>query len=532
MNKNLLTALVASVILLGNATDAISCTSIMVGKKASSDGSVMTAHACDSYYRTYVTIEPRRNFAPGEMESIYFNLLHKEEPWDPRRVKETGKIVPPKSQTYRFVNTAYPCLNEKQLAIGETTFDGRRELLNRNGIFWIEELERIALEYCDNARDAIRLMGALAEEYGYADWGEALTVADKNEVWLFEINGPGPGKPGAIWAAQRVPADHICVSANISRIAAIDFSDKENFMYCKDLKKKARELGYWDGKGPLKFYEVVGGDKPFGIREYFIYKTLAPSLDISMDDAELPFSIKPEKPVTPEQMFALYRQTYEGTEYDMTKNLRIKVHRKIKDLDSKPYPEADYFEYDEVISPVSNFMSAEMRQMLNTIAPGSVDRTRTIAVIQCAYSWIAQLRDWLPDQVGGVCWFAYDNEAQSPRFPIYAGQTTLPEPMSHCGQERYREDAAVWAFRETNRVATISWDRSRKILEPAQAVFEQKMLEQDATLCKTVSELVSKGEVEKAEDAVNQQCDSFFTMVAGKWRELKGRVLELFIRSM
>ena len=112
----------AALLLLSAPSDD-ACTSIMVGKKASSDGSVMTAHCCDSYYRTYVTIEPRKTFKPGETEPYFFNVLHKEEPWDPRGVYETGRIVPPALQTYRFVNTAYPCMNEKQLAIGETTYD-------------------------------------------------------------------------------------------------------------------------------------------------------------------------------------------------------------------------------------------------------------------------------------------------------------------------------------------------------------------------------------------------------------------------
>ncbi len=509
-----------------------SCTSIMVGKKASSDGSVMTAHACDSYYRTYVTIEPRKTFAEGELEPLYFNALHKEEPWDPRRVSETGKIVPPKSETYRFLNTAYPCMSEKQLAIGETTFDGNRSLLNRNGLFWIEELERIALEYCDNARDAIRLMGSLAEKYGYCDWGECLTVADKNEVWQFEINGPGPEGPGAIWAAQRIPDDHVGVSANIARIGEIDFNDPDNFMYCKDLKKRAKALGLWDGKGPLKFYKVVGDGKPFSIREFFILKTLCPSLDISLDDEEIPFSVKPEKPVTPEMMFALYRETYEGTEYDMTKNLKATFHRRVKDLDSKPYPEASYNEYDETLSPISPFMSADMRQMLNTIAPGIVTNRRTIAVIQSSYTWIAQCRSWLPDEVGGVCWFAYDNAAQSPRFPIYAGCTQLPESMGHCGQNSYRPEAAVWAFRETNRIATIYWDKTRRLLEPAQAQFEKMMLQQDKLVQEEVVSLIGEGRREEAVEVLNKQTDSFFNMVAGKWKDLKGRVLEIFVRSM
>ncbi|MBQ0025593.1 MAG: C69 family dipeptidase [Bacteroidales bacterium] len=175
-----------------------SCTSVMVGKKASTDGSVMTAHACDSYYRTYVTMEPRKHFEPGQKEDVYYYAFRREEPWDNRIATVTGSIVPPKQDTYRFLNTAYPCMNEKQVVIGETTFDGRLELINRKGIFWIEELQRIGLEYASTAREAIEIMGRVAEEYGYCDWGECLTVADKNEVWQFEINGPGEGEPGAI----------------------------------------------------------------------------------------------------------------------------------------------------------------------------------------------------------------------------------------------------------------------------------------------------------------------------------------------
>ncbi|MBR5018811.1 MAG: C69 family dipeptidase [Bacteroidales bacterium] len=524
----------AAALLLCAVPSGDACTSIMVGKKASSDGSVMTAHCCDSYYRTYVTIEPRKTFQPGETEPYFFNVLHKEEPWDPRGVYETGRIVPPALQTYRFVNTAYPCMNEKQLAIGETTYDGNKDLINRNGVFWIEELERLALQYCDNARDAIRLMGEMAEKYGYADWGETLTVADPNEVWQFEINGPGPGEPGAIWAAQRIPDDHVGISANIARIGAIDFNDPDHFMYCKDLKKKAKALGLWDGKGPLKFWKVVGdaNRKPFSVREWFVLSTLAPSLGLSLDDEEIPFSVKPEVPVTPERILAFYRETYEGTELDMGQNLKIKAHRRVKDPNSAPYPHSTYTEYDEVVTPVSNWMSADMRNMLNQLAPGTVTNRRTIAVIQCSYSWIAQCRDWLPNEVGGVLWFAFDNPGQSPRFPIYAGATQLPVEMGHCGQNSYRPEAAVWAFRETNRIATIYWDKTRKVLEPEQALFEQMMFEQDKALQEKVKALPAEGRETAVAQLLNDQTNSFYAMVSGKWRELKGRVLEIFVRSM
>ena len=135
-----------------------SCTSIMVGKKASTDGSVMTAHTCDSNYRTWVEMTSRKKFKPGDTEPVYWGTLHTEEPWDMRNVTEKGRI-PAVEETYAYLNTAYPCLNEKQLAIGETTITGRKMLENTNGLFLIEELERIALQRCTTARDAIKLIG-------------------------------------------------------------------------------------------------------------------------------------------------------------------------------------------------------------------------------------------------------------------------------------------------------------------------------------------------------------------------------------
>ncbi|MDD3272718.1 MAG: C69 family dipeptidase, partial [Bacteroidales bacterium] len=148
-----------------------SCTSIMVGKKASTDGSVMTAHTCDSNYRTWVEMTARKKYKPGDTEPIYWGLLHNEEPWDTRNVVEKGRI-PAVEETFAYLNTAYPCLNEKQLAIGETTITGRDILVNKNGLFLIEELERIALQRCSTAKDAIKLIGKLAETYGYGEYGE------------------------------------------------------------------------------------------------------------------------------------------------------------------------------------------------------------------------------------------------------------------------------------------------------------------------------------------------------------------------
>ena len=195
-----------------------SCTSIMVGRLASTDGSVMTAHTCDAYYRTWVAIVPAMKFANDTIHNVYWGTMHTSSAWSNEKLVLKGSI-PEVRETYGYINTAYPCLNEKQLAIGETTFGGKRELMNKKGMFQIEELERVALQRCNTARQAIKLIGELIKTYGYGDDGECITIADKKEVWQLEIMGEGPDNVGGVWAAQRIPDNHIGISANLCRKA-------------------------------------------------------------------------------------------------------------------------------------------------------------------------------------------------------------------------------------------------------------------------------------------------------------------------
>ena len=498
-----------------------SCTSIVVAKDASEDGSVMTAHTCDSNYRTWLTMEKRRKYGKGETQPIFWGLLHNEEPHDKRNVEEKGRI-PAEGETYAYLNTAYPCLNEKQLAIGETTIVGKKELVNDKGLFLIEELERVALERCSTARDAIKLIGFLAENYGYADWGECLTIADKHEVWQLEIFGSGPGKPSAIWVAQRIPDEHIGISANIPRISVVDFNDSKNFMYSSDIKKRCKDLKLWDGISEFRFWKINNGSKPFSVREFFVFKTLAPSLDLKYDSEELPFSVKPDKKVSPRDIIALYRETYEGTEWDQGKELWAQVKRRDRDGN----------EYQDTIRPLSNFISSDMRALLNKLKPGVVERVRGIAVIQCSYSHIIQLRSWLPDEVGGVAYFSFDNPAQSPRIPIYAGCNSLPKSFTVCGQHRYREDAAIWAFRESNRIATINWSKTRKILEPQIKDLEDRLFIMAEDVESRATLLMEQDKVEEAKELLTKHTADFASLAMSRWRELKGELWSLFSRGM
>jgi len=501
---------------------AENCTTIMVGRLASTDGSVMTSHSCDGNYRTWLEIYPHSKFDKGAMHPVYWGMLHTEEAWDMSRVTKKGEI-PEAGETYAYLNTAYPCLNEKQLAIGETTIYGRGELRNEEGLFLIEELEKIALQRCRTAREAIALIGKLAEQYGYGDLAECITLADPKEVWQLEISGSGKGKPSAIWCAERIPDDHVGVCANISRISTVDFKNPDNFMFSTDLQNVAKKLGYWDGKEPLKFWKVIGGGKPFAVREYYILSTLAPSLNLSFDAEELPFSVKPEKQLSPRDVMKYFRETYEGTPWDMTKNLLITVKK--KSSDGKETEE-------KVKTPViNNWMSNDLRTLLNELKPGVVERQRTVAITGCSYSHVIQCRSWLPDEVGAVAWFSFDNPGQSPRIPIFSGVLNLPSSFNICGQQRYRTDAAIWSFREANRLATVNWSRGRTLIEPAVKVLEDKAFEELPAVDKRVVELVKEGKNEDAKKYVTAYTNNFASAAMKRWEDMKVTLWGMFGRG-
>ena len=434
-----------------------SCTSIMVGKRASTDGSVITSHTCDGRYRTWMTIEPAADYKKGAKHVVRKGTMHTVSSSDTTGVRVAGSI-PEAEHTYAYLNSSYPCLNEHQLAIGESTFGGPDTLENPNAMFLIEELERIALQRCTTARAAIQLIAKLAEKYGYADGGECITIADRKEVWQMEIIGCGRNQIGAVWVAQRVPDDHVAVSCNIPRIGRLQRNNPEYFMCSENVEEVALRNGLWDGKGEFVFWKAYNtswaNGRNFREREYFIFNALAPSQGFTYDMDELPFSVKPDSPVDVTDVMRLLRSTYEGTDMDMCKNLKVVVDRKRDDGSSYK---------DTVVSPVANpWLTGTMQQTLNMLAPGTIDFKRTVSVAWCSYSFVAQLRDWLPDAVGGICWMAVDNPGQSPRVPIFCGTTELPEAFNTCGQRQYDPNAVLWQYRRANKLATVAWQRTKK----------------------------------------------------------------------
>lgn len=522
INKRLRAILAAALVAASPAfaqSGADACTSIMVGKKASADGSVMTSHTCDSWYRTWMRQVPSRKWPKDTTVAIYKGRMHTEYPESMDGVKEAGRI-PQVERTFRYLDTAYPCLNEKQLAIGETTYTGLDTLTNPDGMFLIEELERIALERCSTAREAITLMGKLIKEYGYGDSGECLTIADPNEVWIFEVQGEGKGKKGGVWAAVRIPDDHIAVSANISRIGKLDLKDKENYMASDNVKEVARRMGLWDGKEEFSFWKAyskhnyMNEPKNYSVRELYIMQQLAPDAGFNADMEELPLSVKPEKPVSVADVARLLGSYYEGTPDNLSGRLKIRNRGKKAD-DGAEVP-------DSVVSPFANpWMQPDEIAVYEALSGDpTMKNIRTVSVPWCAYSTIIQCRDWLPDGVGGVAWVALDNPGQSPRFPIFAGVFDLPDMLKVCGQHRMRDDAALWHYRKANKLATVRWGDARKTLEPARDHFLEKGRIELPAIEKRYVELLNEGKKEEAEALLTDYTRDFVGATVLKWDEL------------
>ena len=500
------------------------CTSIMVGCKASADGSVITSHTCDGQYRTWVNIVPAADHKAGSTCTIFKGMMHTATPTDTAGLKVAGTI-PQVAHTYSFMNTAYPCMNEKQLAMGESTFSGPDTLVNDKGMFLIEELERIALERCDNARDAIRLIGQLIKEYGYGDGGECITIADKKEVWQMEIMGEGPDKIGGIWAAQRVPDDEVAVSCNVARIGKLDRKNPDFFMCSDNVEEVAKKYGFWDGSGEFIWWRAFpsdyAGGKNHTEREWYIFTQLAPSMKFALDAEELPFSIKPEQLVTKEKVMELFRANYEGCpELDQTQNL-LKIKEKKNDDGT--------ITRDTLISVVANpWMGGYERDLYNQLAPGTITFHRGVAMSWCSYSTIIQCRSWLPDEIGGVCWFSFENPGQSPRFPIFAGATELPKSFELCGHHGYDESSALWQFRKANKLAQVRWGMVKEYFMREVMTQQDEAIQAANDAEKVVNVLIINKKGKKVATELNKTTQSTYESARDRWENMEHKFWEYY----
>lgn len=420
----------------GKETD--NCTSILVGKLASADGSTITSHTCDSRTdRTWVNIVPNMKHKKGALTKVYVDPKLTTMPDQLNR--KVSVEIPQVSETYAFLNAAYPIMNEHQLAIGESTFGGNRMMQSDSGKIDCPELYRLALERAKTAREAIHVIDELTKKYGYNDVGECFTFADPNEVWYFEIIGPGKDKVGAVWAAVRIPDDHISVNANASRIRTLNLNDPDNYMASDNVFSTAVELGLWNPENgqPFEFCYAYANRNSMGCRrrEWRVLSLVAPSLKLDANAENYPLSVKPEKKYAVQDVVNMFRDYYQDTPYDMSRTMLT------VDKDGK-----------SVKSPIANpFLTTELKQLLN------IQNERTIACIRATYVQVTQSRSWLPNEIGGVVWFGYDNPAATPHTPFYIGNTTMPESYMIDARTKFNKESAWWAFRVVAQLALFRW---------------------------------------------------------------------------
>lgn len=440
------------------------CTTITVGRLATSDGSVMTSHTDDSHRtRSWLDMVPAKDHPEGSTVQMYVR-----KPYDSLAMPTYQHIpigeIPQVSHTYAYINTAYPSMNQHQLAIGETTFGGRESLQSEEGLIDCQRLCQLMLERTTNARDAIKLTGELTKKYGWIDAGEMLTIADKKEVWHLEIVGPGRGNVGSIWVAQRVPDDHISVGANGSRIREINLDDPDYFMASENVFQVAIDSGWWNPEnGPFEFCYAYSPSsrETFSTRrrEWRVLSLAAPSLNLHPNSENYPFSVKPDEPITKEKMVEIFSDYFEGTDFNFIKDLT--------------WVNAD----GEVeISPLANpFMPYDMNKLFKINGGWGWRGERTIARWYTMYATITQSRDWLPDEIGGVVWLAWDNVATSVYTPIYSNITEVNKYFKTPGRiHGYTYDSAWWAF---NRLGTLTAQRWGDMRHDVRAVWDPMQAE-------------------------------------------------------
>ncbi len=416
MKKILL--LMAAAVLGLSSSDA--CTSIIVGKKASADGSVMTTYNCDSYG----TFHPLYHYAAGKhRKGSMRDVIDRDS-----RVYH-GQIAEAE-ETYNVIGD----INEWQVSIGETTFGGRHEMIDTTGILDYGSLMAIALQRSKTAREAIQVMTTLADQYGYCSSGESFSICDPNEAWIMEMVGCGPGSKKVAWVALRVPDEAICVHANQSRISKFNMKDKQNVLYSKNVVSYARSQGWFKGKDEDFSFNDAYNEPDFGGRRYCdarvwtIYRKFADGFDRYLPYVEgkepldkverMPLWIIPNRKLSVQDVQMCLRDHYEGTALAMDNDMGQGI-------------------YESPFRPSPLKFTVDGKDYFNE---------RPVATMQTAFTWISQLRSWLPREVGGVLWWANDDGDVAVYTPIYCGNTTPPRCYNTPGADAvtFSMDNAYW----------------------------------------------------------------------------------------
>lgn len=480
MLKSAVTLTLACATVMGASVTSNACTTLAVGKDASENGSVLVSHTCDGWYDHRIQIVEGGTHAEGEMVDIYNDpcVATKKDP-------ELVGQIPQAAETYTYFNIGYPFMNEKGVVMSEFTWSGRSEVGNPQGMMVIANLEMLGLQRAATAREAVQVMGEMAEKYGYVDGGECLLVSDNTETWIFEICGGGPlwtpesGTPGAHWAARRVPDDQVYTGANRSRIGVIDFNDSENFMWSTDITALPKQLGWWSDGEDFNFTQIFNPE-PYGYefyasrREWRVFSLLAPSQEFPLLDnqSHYDFTIVPDELVSVQDIMDIYSDHLEGTEYDMTKGLA-----------AGPWGNPHRFQLASGDKPES---------------AANEDWEREIAQFRCTYSFVAELRPDMPGEIGSVLWFGQDSPDTTVYTPIYAGTTKVPEQWSTGDRKSFDQNCAWWAFNFIGNYAQLNWNAMYPVIREKKAEIEAKYFAEQADIDAQALELYNTQGVDAA----------------------------------
>jgi len=520
----------------------MACTDIVAGKKATKDGSVITSHTgCGPDSR--IRVVQGQKFPAGSMAAVYYGIQNVNFP-----LNNYGEIlgyIPQAKETYTYFHSAYSHMNEFQLSIGESTMSQRKELqVSRETgkqIMTIEQAQIFALQRCKTAREAIKLITSLVDKYGFlpscGPESEALCIADPNEVWILEVVAvgkdwnPESDKAGAIWAAQRVPDDHIAIVPNWSIIKQIDLSKPNWFMASENYKQFAIDKDWYKPETGAPFiwqkaYSPALREWASG-RFWLFHKTFAPNLEgladrmlsnpyrgqdsyhqFVEDLSVYPFSIKPAEKISVEDVIAFQRSTMAGSIYDMTSDPDWNVVNEEGKLQKSPL--------------TTPFPTKAMRDLL--------DITHRRNVSRGGYGMVAQLRSWLPDAIGGIYWVYQDNQFTSPYVPIYAGTQKIHESYKNYDPKAYNPESARWAIDMVDNLLYLRWQDAAKDMQEMRNPMEQGFFDKIAETDKKALELYKKNP-KKAKAFLTEESDKNMQSVLDLYTEIRNVLITKYTNN-
>ena len=487
---------------LGLVDMANACTNFIVGKKASADGSVICTYNADDY-GLFINLchYPAGTHPKGTMRKI-FN-------WDTNKYQG---IIPEAPQTYNVIGN----INEFQVSIAETTYGGREEMEDSTGILDYGSLIYLALQRSKTAREAIQVMTTLAHTYGYNSGGETFTIFDPNEAWIMEMMGKGSSSKGVVWVALRVPDDAICAHANQSRITKFNMNDKANVLYSKDVVSFARSKGWFTGKDKDFSWRDTYAKPTFGGRRFCdarvwsffnhfandFDKYLPWALGKDKDAEDMPLWIIPNKKVSVQDVMACMRDHYENTPLALDSS---SVGGGVWEMPYRPTPLR--FKVDG-----KNYFNE-----------------RPVSTQQTAFSYVAQLRSWLPREVGGVLWFGNDDGNMVAYTPIYCGNTTQPECYNTPGADAvtFSDKNAFWVCNWVSNMVYPRYNQMFPTLKEVRDSLENSYFANQLAIEKQAVALYNTDKA-KAISLLNQYSNDKAQQMLHHWKNLAVRLIVKF----